>query len=81
MATSAEVLMMLIPQGGWITRGNDYEGITFLECDPISKEAFEAGFAQVDAMKAEAETTKAAARQALLERLGITADEAALLIG
>jgi hypothetical protein len=81
MANSAEVLMMLIPQGGWITRGNDYDGITFLECDPISKETFEAGFAQVDAMKAEAETTKSAARQAVLDRLGITAEEAQLILG
>lgn len=31
--------------------------------------------------RAKAETDKAAARQALLDRLGITADEAALLLG
>lgn len=81
MANIAEVLTMLIPEGGWITRGHEYEGIEFLECDPITKEEFEAGCAKFEAIKAEAEATKAAARQALLERLGITADEAALLLG
>jgi hypothetical protein len=36
--------------------------------------------AQIAATQAEAET-KAAARQAILDRLGLTADEAALLLG
>ena len=78
MATSAEVLEMLIPQGGWIISGNEYEGITFLECEPITKAQFEAGFAQFDAWKAEqdakAEAAKEAA-QAKLAALGLTADD------
>jgi hypothetical protein len=47
----------------------------------------EAEIAEVEAAKAEAETErlalaeKAAARQAILDRLGLTADEAALLLG
>ena len=81
MANIAEVLTMLIPEGGWITRGNEYEGIEFLECEPITREAFEAGFAQVDAMKAKAEATKAAAREAVLDRLGLTEEEAQLILG
>ena len=37
---------------------------------------------QADALAREAEATaKAAARQAILDRLGLTADEAALLLG
>lgn len=42
-----------------------------------AKEAREAA----ELAKAEAEATKAAARQALLDKLGITAEEAALLLG
>jgi hypothetical protein len=81
MTHGADVLSMLIPQGGWIMTGDDYEGIEFLECDPITKAEYEAGFAKYDAWKTEQDAKKAEAKTALLERLGITADEAALLLG
>jgi hypothetical protein len=81
MATGAQVLSMLIPEGGWAISGDDFDGITFIEAKPITKAAFDAGFAQYDAWKAEQEATKAAAKAALLERLGITEDEAKLLLG
>jgi len=80
MAKGGEVLSMLIPNGGWYLSGNDYEGIQFLECEPISKADFEAGFAQYDAWKAEQDLAKAAQKAALLDRLGITEDEAKLLL-
>ena len=73
-----EVLSMLIPTGGWVIVGDDYEGITFLECEPITKEQFEAGFAQFDAWKAEQDAQAAAAKeaaQAKLTALGLTADD------
>jgi hypothetical protein len=88
MNRSFEVLQMLIPQGGWTLHGEEYEGITFLECEPITKEQFELGFTQYDTWKAEQdatkaveEATKAAAKQALLDKLGITEEEAQLLLG
>ena len=81
MAKGGEVLKMLIPNGGWVIQGDDYEGITFLECEPITKAEFEAGFAKVDAWKAEQEAKAATDKAALLAKLGITADEAALLLG
>ena len=80
MATGGQVLSMLIPEGGWIIYGDDYEAIEFLECEPITQAQFEAGFAQYDAWKAEQDATKAQAKAELLERLGITADEARLLL-
>ena len=80
MATGAEVLSMLIPTGGWVIYGNDYENIQFIEAEPITKAEFEAGFSKVDTLKAAEATKKAADKAALLERLGITADEAALLL-
>jgi len=80
MATGGDVLGMLIPAGGWAITGEDYEGIQFLECEPITKAQFEAGFAQYDAWKAEQDLAKAAQKAALLAKLGITADEARLLL-
>jgi hypothetical protein len=80
MNKSAQVLSFLLPQGGWVLYGEEYEGIQFIECDPISKEEFEAGFEQFDAWKAEEESSKILAKQALLDRLGITAEEAKLLL-
>jgi hypothetical protein len=80
MAKAKEVLEMLIPAGGWILRGEDYDGIEFLQCEPITKAQFEAGFAQYDAWKAEQVAKGEADKTALLAKLGITADEARLLL-
>jgi hypothetical protein len=81
MAKGYEVLQMLIPMGGWVISGDNFEGIQFLECEPITKQQFDNGFAAYDALKAQQESERAAAKAALLERLGITAEEAALLLG
>jgi hypothetical protein len=75
------VLQMLLPNGGYVAVGDTYEGIEFVECEPITKAQYEAGFAQYDAWKAEQNSAKAQQRVALLERLGITAEEATLLLG
>jgi hypothetical protein len=78
MAKSYEVLSMLIPNGGYVQVGEDYEGIQFIECQPITKAQFEAGFAQYDAWKAEQDAAKAQAKalaEAKLEALGLTADD------
>ena len=80
MATGAEVLNMLIPTGGWVITGDEYEGIEFIEATPITKKQFTDGFAQYDAWKAEQDAAQAQAKADLLERLGITADEAKLLL-
>jgi hypothetical protein len=78
MATNIEVLNFLIPQGGWVAYGEEYEGIQFLECEPITKAQFEAGFAQYDAWKTEQDAQAAADKAsatAKLEALGLTADD------
>ena len=80
MANNYEVLSMLIPNGGYVHVGDDYEGIIFLDCDPITKAEYEAGFAKYDAWKAEQDAAAAAAKVEVLNRLGITADEAKLLL-
>jgi len=75
MAKSIEVLRMLIPNGGYVQVGETYEGIEFLECEPITKKQYEDGFAQYDAWKAQQDADKATAKAALLERLGLTQEE------
>lgn len=80
MVTGAEVLQFLIPEGGWVITGQDWDGVQFIEATPITKEEFEAGFATVEALKADEKAAKEAAKSALLERLGMTADEAKLLL-
>ena len=80
MATGAEVLSMLIPSGGWVITGEDYAGIQFIEAEPITEAEFQAGFAQVDAWKAEEAAKAAAAKLSVLERLGITEEEAKLIL-
>jgi hypothetical protein len=78
MATIADVLTMLIPNGGYIASGDTFEGIQFLECEPITKAQFTAGFAQWDAWKAEQDAKKATAKnaaEAKLAALGLTADD------
>ena len=80
MATAPEVLSMLYPKGGWAIRGEEFEEIEFLECDPITKKQFTDGFKVYDAWKEKQDSAKATAKAELLAKLGITADEAILLL-
>ena len=81
MATSGEVLSMLCPTTEWVITADDFDSIQWIKGEPISKAEFEAGFAQYDAWKAEQDSAKAAQKAALLDRLGISEDEARLLLG
>jgi hypothetical protein len=81
MAKGREVLEMLIPDGGWAIYGDDYEGIQFIDCEPITKKQFSDGFAKYDAWKSEQDAAKETQRQAILDRIGLTSDEARLLLG
>jgi hypothetical protein len=82
MATGAEVLEMLIPTGGWVIYGDDFHSIIYDEnVTPLTEKQFNDGFPVYDAYKAEQDTAKATARQAVLDRLGITAEEAQLILG
>jgi hypothetical protein len=78
VVSGADVLNMLIPQGGWVINGNEYSGIQFLQCDPISEEEFEAGFALYPAWKTEQDAQQALAKaqaEAKLEALGLTSED------
>jgi hypothetical protein len=75
MAKHYEVLQMLIPNGGYVQTGETWEGIQFIDCEPITKKQYTDGFAQYDAWKAEQDAAKAQGKAILLERLGLTQEE------
>lgn len=80
--TAAQVLEMLRPNGGYYISGDDYDTLIIEEgrCEPISRAEFEAGFESYENWKAEQLAIAKSKRDALLDRLGITADEAKLLL-
>ncbi len=81
MAKPNEVANMLANGAEYVMRGENYSDIDWLNNKPaFTKTQFEAGFAQYDAWKAEQNATQTAAKKAVLDRLGITADEAKLLL-
>ena len=78
MATHREVLGFLRPNGGYVAKGENFDGIEFVECEPFTKAEYEAAFDLVDDAKAQAEADKAAAKaaaEAKLAVLGLTADD------
>jgi len=79
MATATQVLEMLLPEGGWIISGNDFDSITWVDDRPrCTKAEFETGFAKYDAWKAEQDAAQAAKKTAAenkLAALGLTAED------
>jgi hypothetical protein len=79
MTNGSQVLEMLLPNGGWTIIDNAFDSIIYDDgIKPVTKAAFDAGFAQYDAWKsqqdAKVESDKLAA-QAKLAALGLTADD------
>ena len=81
MAKGYEILEMLIPQGGWVIVGNEFSGVSFLECDPITEDEFKAGFDKFDAWKKSKELAKETEKKAILDRIGLTAEELKTILG
>ncbi len=76
--SGGDVLALLIPNGGWTIAGDDYEGITFIECEPITKAQFDAAFANYESLKAEQDAAiaaKKAAAGAKLAALGLDVED------
>jgi hypothetical protein len=80
MATGAQVLQMLLPDTEWYISGDSYENIDFYGKKSITKKEFEDGFKTADAFFAKKEADKVAAKQAILEKLGLTAEEVRVLL-
>lgn len=76
-----DVLNYLIPTGGWTITGDNYDSIRYDKgVVPVTKKQFEDGFILAKKAKEFKEIADAANKAALLDRLGITADEAKLLL-
>lgn len=82
MTNYAYVLTKKYPNSVWELSGNDYENLIWKSDDtkPTKKELDDLA-PIVEAEQAKADADKQAARQALLDKLGITNDEAKLLLG
>jgi hypothetical protein len=81
MATGGQVLSMLCPDTEWTITGDDWDSVVWNSgTAPITKKQFTDGFAKYDAWKATQDTAQADAKAELLSRLGITAEEAVLLL-
>lgn len=66
----------------WTLNGDSYDGLTWLsKSKKPTQVELDALWADVQAEIAGEAAAKAAAREALLDRLGITAEEAQLLLG
>ena len=69
---------LLRPNGGWIMIGDDWEGIEFVDCQPVTKAEFEKALAdhpKAVADKAAKEVAAKEAAQAKLAALGLTTDD------
>ena len=78
MIPVSDVLTMLIPTGGWVVVGNEWEGVQFIEATPITKSEFDKGVLAYDKWKAEQEAKVLSDKtnaQAKLTALGLTADD------
>ena len=84
MATNSEVLSYLIPNGGYVQIGDTYEGISFIDCEPLTEKQYKYGFAQFDKWQAsELKKTKEskASAQTKLAALGLTEEEITSILG
>ena len=81
MITTSQAVMSLRPGIEWSMSGGDVKNITWHtpNVEPLTQTEVEAEIVRLAAAAEAAAAGKATARAALLERLGITEDEAALL--
>ena len=82
MTNIENVLAYLRPNGGWVIWGQDFDTIRYDEgVKPITKKELDEGFAKYDAWKSKTDADKETARQAILDRIGLTADELKTILG
>jgi len=79
----SKAIQYLKPTAQFSFEGTDYSSIKWdvLEGEAPTLAEIDAAIEQIKIDEAQAEATKAAQKQALLSRLGITEDEAKLLLG
>ena len=78
----AKALNYLLPEARFVLSGNTVDGIEWLDERPLPSETeIKNAIEQVKADEITEAATKAAQRQVILDRLGLTSDEARLLLG
>lgn len=81
MATALEVLRRVAPNGGWIVSGQSYADITWIdESVKVSEADFEAARSNYDAWLAAETLARSEAKKAILNRIGLTEEEAKLIL-
>lgn len=81
MTKLEDVLNYLRPNGEFVCYGNKLEDtIWHNDAKPVTEEEYKSGKIAYEKAKAAAETAKANEKAALLAKLGITEDEAKLLL-
>ena len=75
-----KAILHIRPGAEFVLRGDDLEWSSTEQTEPTDKEIKDGFIAYQAAQKAEAEA-KEAQRQAILDRLGITSEEAKILLG
>ena len=79
---AAKALEILRPNGGWVIIGDDFDTIVYDEgVEPITKKQFDDAMKIAEKTNANEIETKAVAKSALLDRLGLTADELKTIFG
>ena len=81
MANGNEVLTYLRPNGGWVIYNDDFNSILWHDAEPVTKKEFEDAMKNYDAIVETEKTNQNQAKLDLLTKLGITEDEAKLLLG
>ena len=82
MIDYTKILEYKYPTDEWTLNGDDYEGLTWLSDTPKpSKSTLDGLWQEVQDLIQTEKQAKAAQKAALLERVGLTEDEARLLLG
>jgi len=82
MIDYTKILEYKYPTDEWTLNGDDYEGLTWVSKTPKpSKATLDGLWQEVQDLIQTEKQAKAAQKAALLNRLGITEDEARLLLG
>jgi hypothetical protein len=75
------IMEYLRPNGGWVIYGEDFESILYFDgCEPIAKDLFDDTLAEIENIVEAKQAEQRDAKAALLDRLGISADEAKLFL-
>jgi len=82
MIDYTQILSIKYKDAEWTLNGDDYEGLTWLSDSPKpTKKTLDDLWAEVKMEIENAKSQKIVQREALLKRLGITQQEAQLLLG